>query len=202
MNVGSVRCLDVRAKLTEELKKSGIKIRYETNVERVEKLSDDSYRVKFQNDETTVETSLVMFAIGRKPETEHLGLDKAGVKTNDKDVILVDDYSQTNVSNIYAVSSRQCIGSFIDFARLSGRRLYRSGTVDTRRHSRGPLSRQYALQQRSTTQGRLRDRWHDRVQRTGDWHLRSNGTESTGEVRSRRLRRLRVDVQAHVRANT
>ncbi len=44
-----------------------------------------------------------MFAIGRKPSTENIGLDKAGVKTNDKGVIQVDDYSQTNISNIYAV---------------------------------------------------------------------------------------------------
>ncbi len=95
--------LDVRAKLTDELKKSGIHIRYETEVERIEKLSEDSYSIKFKNDQTTIETNLVMFAIGRQIEIENLGLDQAGVKTNDKGVILVDDYSQTNIPNIYAV---------------------------------------------------------------------------------------------------
>jgi glutathione reductase (NADPH) len=45
-----------------------------------------------------------MFAIGRTPEIETLGLDKVGVKTDDKGVIQVDDYSQTNISNIYAVN--------------------------------------------------------------------------------------------------
>ena len=44
-----------------------------------------------------------MFAIGRHPYVGNLGLDAAGVKTNDKGVVQVDDYSQTNVSNIYAV---------------------------------------------------------------------------------------------------
>jgi dihydrolipoamide dehydrogenase len=44
-----------------------------------------------------------MFAIGRKPQTENLGLDIVGVKTDDDGVIKVDDYSQTNISNIYAV---------------------------------------------------------------------------------------------------
>ncbi len=85
------------------MKKSGIQFRYDTEVESVEKLSDDSFRVKFKNDSTTTETNLVMFAIGRTPEIENLGLDKAGVKTDEKGVIQVDDYSQTNVSNIYAV---------------------------------------------------------------------------------------------------
>ncbi len=89
--------------MTDELKKNGIHIRYETEVESVEKLADDSFRLKLKNDKSTIETNLVMFAIGRKPEIKNLGLDKAGVKTDDKGVIQVDDYSQTNISNIYAV---------------------------------------------------------------------------------------------------
>lgn len=46
-----------------------------------------------------------MFAIGRTPLVENLGLDKVGVKTNEKNIIQVDDYSQTNIPNIYAVNS-------------------------------------------------------------------------------------------------
>ncbi|CAF0878318.1 unnamed protein product [Adineta ricciae] len=94
---------DVRSKLCDELKKNGIKFQFETEVERVEKVSDDSFRVKFKNNNTPIDTNLVMFAIGRHPNIENLGLDAAGVKTNDKGVVQVDDYSQTNVSNIYAV---------------------------------------------------------------------------------------------------
>ncbi|CAF1034165.1 unnamed protein product [Rotaria sordida] len=94
---------DVQAKLTEELKKSGIHLRYETEVERIEKLSDDSYSVKFKNDTKTINTNLVMFAIGRQPSTQNIGLEKIGVKINEKSIIEVDDYSQTNISNIYAV---------------------------------------------------------------------------------------------------
>lgn len=89
--------------MTDELKKNGIQLRYETHVERVEKISDDLFRVKFKDDSTTVDTNLVMFAIGRHPDTQNLGLDKAGVKTNNNGVVLVDDYSQTNIPNIYAV---------------------------------------------------------------------------------------------------
>ena len=92
--------------MTDELKKSGIKIEYETQVAAVEKLAEDSFRVKFKNNKSTLDTNLVMFAIGRKPETKNLGLDKAGVKIDDQGVILVDDYSQTNVPNIYAANFR------------------------------------------------------------------------------------------------
>lgn len=95
--------LDLRSRLTEELKKNGIQLRYETEISSVEKMNDDSYRVHFQRTNDSTETNLVMFAIGRKPATENLGLDKVGIKTNSQGVILVDDYSQTNIPNIYAV---------------------------------------------------------------------------------------------------
>ena len=95
--------LDVRSKLTDELKKNGIKLQYETEIKSVEKLADDSYRVNFKNQSSSLETNLIMFAIGRKPATDKLGLEQAGVKINDKGIIQVDDYSQTSVSNIYAV---------------------------------------------------------------------------------------------------
>ena len=95
--------LDVRSKLTDELKKNGIRLQYETEVKSIEKLSDENYRVNFTNKTSPIETNLVMFAIGRKPMTEKLGLEQAGVKVNDKGIIKVDDYSQTSVQNIYAV---------------------------------------------------------------------------------------------------
>ncbi|MEM1376800.1 MAG: glutathione-disulfide reductase [Pseudomonadota bacterium] len=45
----------------------------------------------------------VMLALGRRPATKSLGLEAAGVETDHRGVIPVDDYSQTNVDNIYAV---------------------------------------------------------------------------------------------------
>ena len=52
---------------------------------------------------TTCETDVVMFATGREPYVEGLGLETAGVKLNDKGAVAVDDYSRTNVENIWAV---------------------------------------------------------------------------------------------------
>jgi glutathione reductase (NADPH) len=113
--------VDVRSKLTDELIKNGIQFRFETEIESVEKQADDVYRVKFHKDNTPIETNLVMFAIGREPATENLGLDRIGVKTNAKGVVQVDDYSQTNVSNIYAVgiASRQYFHRIIMICCLS-----------------------------------------------------------------------------------
>jgi glutathione reductase (NADPH) len=50
-----------------------------------------------------VESDVVMFAVGRKPYTEGLGLETAGVELAETGAIKVDDYSRSNVENIWAV---------------------------------------------------------------------------------------------------
>ena len=45
----------------------------------------------------------MMLAIGRMPNTENLGLEAAGVETGKLGEIIVDDYSRTNVDNIWAI---------------------------------------------------------------------------------------------------
>lgn len=44
-----------------------------------------------------------MIATGRKPLTDKLNLDKAGVKIDDKGRVIVDDNLETNVSGIFAI---------------------------------------------------------------------------------------------------
>jgi dihydrolipoamide dehydrogenase len=44
-----------------------------------------------------------LMSIGRKPYTEGLGLDRAGVKLDDRGRVVVDEHLQTNVANIYAI---------------------------------------------------------------------------------------------------
>ena len=45
----------------------------------------------------------VLVATGRKPFTEHLGLDKAGVKVDEKGRVIVNDDLETNVPGILAI---------------------------------------------------------------------------------------------------
>ena len=50
-----------------------------------------------------LEADVVLVAIGRRPYTDGLGLDEAGVKRDDRGRILVDDHYQTAVAGIYAI---------------------------------------------------------------------------------------------------
>ena len=49
------------------------------------------------------DADVVLFAIGRDPNTEGLGLDRAGVKLDDAGAVIVDEFSQSCVESIYAI---------------------------------------------------------------------------------------------------
>lgn len=51
----------------------------------------------------TLEADAVLVSVGRRPYTDNLGLDKLGVKVNEKNFIVVDDNFQSSVPGIYAI---------------------------------------------------------------------------------------------------
>lgn len=93
---------DVRNMLYEEMTAKGIDIRLGqvfTNI-----LGDkDSKKTVMLTDGSSLDVDQVMLAIGRNPMTFGLGLEQVGVETDAKGNIKVDDYSKTNVDNIWAV---------------------------------------------------------------------------------------------------
>ncbi len=92
---------DLRTTLHEEMEKKGVRIITGSVFTEIEK-TDNGFNAHLSNGEV-LETGLVMFAIGRDPNTKGLGLETAGVELGGKGEILVDKYSKTNVENIYAV---------------------------------------------------------------------------------------------------
>lgn len=93
--------LDVRALLREEMAAKGIRIRVETDVESIEPCPGG--RLITFKDFDEIETDLILYATGRVPNTEGLGLDKARIELDRTGAIKVDAYSRTNVPNIFAV---------------------------------------------------------------------------------------------------
>lgn len=92
---------DVRDFLAEEMEKRGVLIERDCVIRSIEK-TDTGFSLRTRN-EQTIETDLVMYATGRKPNTKGLGLVEAGVKRDEEGAVVVDDGFKTSVDNIYAL---------------------------------------------------------------------------------------------------
>jgi glutathione reductase (NADPH) len=91
---------DVRDHLAMEMGKRGVTIVCRQTVDCIEKV-DHGLDVTLSDRESFM-ADCVMFATGRKPNVQGLGLEQAGV-TLAKGAIAVDEFSRTSVPNIYAV---------------------------------------------------------------------------------------------------
>jgi glutathione reductase (NADPH) len=92
---------DIRAHVQTEMERAGIHIKTGAVFSRIDQLSHGFHCE--MSDGSHLETDLVMFAIGREPYVEGLGLERAGVALDTAGAVRVDAYSQTNVPSIYAV---------------------------------------------------------------------------------------------------
>ena len=93
---------DVRDHLMDEYAKRGIRILTHDNIAKIERETDGKKRVSLDSGDQ-LSVSEVMYAIGRNPATESLGLELAGVETDGNGFITVDEFSKTNVDSIWAV---------------------------------------------------------------------------------------------------
>ena len=91
----------VRAHVAEEMEARGIKVVLGCEHDSIEKT--EAGLVNHMTNGHDIVTDQVMFATGRKPHVVGLGLETAGVKLSETGAVAVDDYSRTNVENIWAV---------------------------------------------------------------------------------------------------
>jgi len=91
--------------LTKVLKKQGMKFYTSHKVQSVER-NGDAVIVQAENakgETITLEGDYSLVSVGRRPYTDGLNADKAGVKISDRGQVEVNDHLQTSASNIYAI---------------------------------------------------------------------------------------------------
>ncbi len=94
---------DVSKQLGRSFKKSGIKVMTNSSVESVDtKGTGCKVLVKTKKGEETIECDIVLSAVGIKRNIENIGLEEVGIVT-DKDIIITNDYYQTNIPGYYAI---------------------------------------------------------------------------------------------------
>ncbi len=104
---------DVSAAVKAILEKEGIDIRLNAECIAYEKRGDGiAVGVKCGEGPKEVVGSHLLLAVGRRPNTHDLGLDKAGVKTDAHGYVVVDDKLHTNVEGIFAVGDVNGRGAF------------------------------------------------------------------------------------------
>jgi pyruvate/2-oxoglutarate dehydrogenase complex dihydrolipoamide dehydrogenase (E3) component len=104
---------DVSACVQSILEAEGIRIR--TSAECIHlKPNEDGVEagINCTEGEPRVIGSHILLAVGRVPNTDDLGLDKAGVATDERGYIVVDDELRTNVQGIYALGDCNGRGAF------------------------------------------------------------------------------------------
>jgi glutathione reductase (NADPH) len=99
---------ECRTFVHEALKASGIRMRTETEIQRIVATADGAGGGKAPYQLHTplggmFETDLVMYATGRVPNTAGIGLEKVGVQLDKAGAIAIDEWSRTTVENIWAV---------------------------------------------------------------------------------------------------
>jgi len=92
---------DVRDTVAAEMRKKGIDIRVRTIIARTEKTA--AGLAVTLSDGSCLDADAVMHAIGRRPNTANMGLKESGVDCGADDAVIVNEYSQSCVPNVYAV---------------------------------------------------------------------------------------------------
>lgn len=93
---------DIAAAVKDTLEKKGIIFRLNAKVQSIDKtavLYDDTE----QKETLRLEADAILLATGRRPNTAGLNLDAAGVKTDERGAVIVDDHLRTTVPNIRAI---------------------------------------------------------------------------------------------------
>ena len=93
---------DIREFTATEMQKKGIDLQFNTNITAIDKQADGSL-IATLTDGTQLVVDAIMYATGRKPKTENLGLENTAIKLSNNGSIIVNDDFQTDEPSIYAV---------------------------------------------------------------------------------------------------
>ena len=97
---------DVAAEIFRVLSAKNINIITEATIVEISDINDDTVNVEYKNKDGAIvqlEASAILIATGRKPNVNGLNLSAAGIQTNSKGYVAVDEFLKTNVPNIWAI---------------------------------------------------------------------------------------------------
>jgi len=105
---------DVSAEIRAIVEREGVEVRTRATCIALEKGDSGGPRIRVDCEEGSplVEGTHLLLAVGRRPNTDDLGLEKAGVAVDERGYIRVDDQLRTNVEGIWALGDCNGKGAF------------------------------------------------------------------------------------------
>lgn len=103
---------EIREYTAQEVAKKGVKLNFNTDIKSIHKLDNSRLQAEL-NDGRTLEADQILYATGRVPNVNGLGLEELGVALADNGAVVVNEQFQTSVPSIYA------IGDVIDRVQLT-----------------------------------------------------------------------------------
>jgi dihydrolipoamide dehydrogenase len=90
--------------VAQKLRKMGVEVMLGAKAKRWENQKDRAVVVvETKGSEVSIDADRILVSVGRRPNSENIGLDKVGVKTDAKGFVTVDNQCRTNVPGIYAI---------------------------------------------------------------------------------------------------
>ncbi|MDP8246283.1 MAG: dihydrolipoyl dehydrogenase [Candidatus Hinthialibacter antarcticus] len=103
-NIMPLMDLEMTVALKKSLEKQGLKFKMETKADTA-KVTKNGVKLSLKgpDGDETLDCDKLLVAVGRKPCTDGLNLDAAGVKVSDRGRIEVDEHYETNVKGVFAI---------------------------------------------------------------------------------------------------
>jgi glutathione reductase (NADPH) len=117
----------IQEKVTAEYERLGVKLHKQSQATKVERDAAGKLTVTYSdgegNESSVSDVDHLIWAVGRVPETRGIGLEEVGVKIDEKGYIVVDEYQNSSVDNIYALGDVTGQVELTPVAIAAGRRL-------------------------------------------------------------------------------
>ncbi len=96
---------DLVVPVVKAMTKGGVKFMTNTAAKGVEEQKDGSLRVAVESEgkRTEIDTDVVLVAVGMKPNSDVVGIEKSGVALDKRGHVIIDDQCKTNVKGVYAI---------------------------------------------------------------------------------------------------
>lgn len=97
----------IQETVTNEYERLGVHLHKESQASKIEKGANGKLTVTYKDSQGTessvADVDHLIWAVGRVPQTDKIGLKEVGVKLNEKGYVVVDEYQNSSVDGIYAL---------------------------------------------------------------------------------------------------